>query len=59
MDNVETTEHVAPTVEKVSLSEIKQEQVNEDFEIVADILGEYLDLSEQDRQAVMSDLFED
>lgn len=42
-------EQPAPVVEKVSISEIKEEQQNENFEKIGAILQEYLSLTPEEK----------
>ena len=54
----EEKNEAAPVIEKVSLAEIQQEQNNEKFEEVAGVLEEYLQLTPEEKDAVLSGIFE-
>lgn len=54
----ETEQQPAPVVEKVSLEEIKTEQDSEVFDELAGILDEFMELSPEDKDSVITGIFE-
>ena len=57
-ENSDETETQAPVIEKVSLEDIKKEQDNEAFGEIADILDQFLELSPEDKDSVITGIFE-
>ena len=60
-ENVEELEALAvkPTVEKVKLSEIRQEQQNDENKKLGEILAAYTELSEEEKRHVLVGIFDD
>lgn len=52
------TEEPAPVIEKVSLAEINDEKDSEQIDKVLDILNEYLELTPEEKETVITNLFE-
>ena len=57
-ETMENEEVVAPVIEKVSLAEIKLEQESEDYEEIAEVLDEFLQLTPEEKNDVLSGLFD-
>ena len=55
---MESEEVVAPVIEKVTLAEIKQEQDSEGYEEIAEVLDEFLQLTPEEKNDVLSGLFD-
>ena len=56
-ENVQETEEPAPVIEKVSLAEINEEKDSEQVDKVLDVLKEYLELTPEEKDTVITNLF--
>lgn len=56
-EEVQETTEPAPVIEKVSLSEINEEKDSEQIDKVLDILNEYLELTPEEKDDVITNLF--
>jgi len=54
----EEVESPAPVIEKVSLTEINEEKDAEQVDKVLDVLKEYLELTPEEKDVVITNLFE-
>ena len=56
-EEVQETTEPAPVIEKVSLSEINEEKDSEQVDKVLDVLNEYLELTPEEKDSVITNLF--